>query len=96
MSKRTKEAQKHLQQKREQYHRQEEKIEEMKCTMQQFCRKIPDLSIPQKKNSYLEREHFERGKHTVIISGKVVKIYDGNHLGDINCHSCSNMRGITW
>lgn len=49
-----------------------------------------------KKNSYLEREHFERGKHTVIISGKAVKIYDGNHMGDINCHSCSNMRSITW
>ena len=43
MSKRTKEAQKHLQQKREQYHRQEEKIEEMKCTMQHTEEEIKQL-----------------------------------------------------
>ena len=43
MSKIIKEAQKHLQQKREKYHRQEEKIEEMKCTMQHTEKEIKQL-----------------------------------------------------
>lgn len=43
MSKIIKEAQKHLQQKREKYRRQEEKMEEMKCTMQHTETEIKQL-----------------------------------------------------
>lgn len=43
MSKIIKEAQKHLQQKREKYRRQEEKMEEMKCTMQHTEKEIKQL-----------------------------------------------------
>ena len=70
MSKRTKEAQKHLQQKREQYHRQEEKIEEMKCTMQHTEEEIKQLEY------VLEvMKSAEKGRKGRVITHDKIKEY---------------------
>ena len=77
MSKRTKEAQKHLQQKREQYHRQEEKIEEMKCTMQHTEEEIKQLEY------VLEvMKSAEKGRKRRVITHDKIKEYFASELAD--------------
>ena len=83
MSKRTKEAQKHLQQKREQYHRQEEKIEEMKCTMQHTEEEIKQLEY------VLEvMESAEKGRKRRVITHDKIKEYfrSEEHTSELQSH----------